>query len=212
MCAACERELPWLGADACPQCALPGTGGVVCGRCQRTPPGFDATRAVFEYRFPVDRLVHALKYRQRLAVSSYFSALFVREALQEFAACGIDVVLPVPLHRQRLRERGFNQALELARPLAHALGLEPATGLVVRSRNVARQADLAWSERQANVAASFGCVSRLDGLHVLVIDDVMTTGATLDALAVALKAAGAARVHNLVVARTPPPGSIVSLA
>lgn len=202
MCAACRHELPWLGAAACPRCALPGASDAVCGRCLHTPPAFDATRALFIYAFPVDRLVQAVKYRQSLTVSAYLATLLARAVPD-----GVDLIVPMPMHPGRLRARGFNQALELARLPALATGAKLAPALVARTRIVAQQAGLDWKARRRNVARSFSCEAELAGRNVLVIDDVMTSGASLGELACTLKAAGAQRVDNLVVARTPAPGS-----
>lgn len=191
-------EVPELG-PACPVCALPIANGVVCGGCLSAPPAFDATLAAFPYAFPVDRMVHALKYRHRLAVVP-----FLADALCHLGpASGVDVVLPMPLHVKRLRERGFNQAVELARPLARLQGLPIELVQVLRVLNVAPQMSLSWRERQSNMRGVFACARRFDHLHVLVVDDVMTTGASLHALAAVLKKQGASKVTNLVVARTP---------
>ena len=202
LCAACAEQLPEKPVAHCPVCALPSVDDVVCGRCQREPPAFDNTIAAYLYVFPVDRMVQALKYRADLSLAAYLGR----------ALCGVlpspeyDLVVPMPLHARRLRERGFNQAVEIARPFArmHALRLDSRS--VRRVLDTPPQADLPWRERKANMRGAFACDARLDDQRVLVIDDVMTTGASLNALALALKAAGAARVDNLVIARTPPPG------
>lgn len=197
-CAECAAELPVLGL-ACPVCALPSPGGIVCGACLSAPPAFDATFAAFPYAFPVDRMVQALKYRHRLSVVPFLTAAL----LELEPGGGGDMVLPMPLHVRRLRERGFNQAVELARPLARKRGLPLELSRVSRVLDVAPQMSLSWRERQSNMRGVFASSGRFDGLHVLVVDDVMTTGATLHALAAVLKKHGASRVTNLVVARTP---------
>jgi ComF family protein len=115
---------------------------------------------------------------------------------------GIDLILPMPLHPRRLRERGFNQAVELARPLARAWGLPLDIALAGRTVDTAPQVSLPWTARRGNMREAFSCHGTLAGRSILVIDDVMTTGATLDALAHVLRKHGAARVCNLVVART----------
>jgi len=187
--------------QVCPACALPSLNGVICGQCQRQAPAYHATYAVLEYVFPVDRLVQALKYQRRLAVSSYFSALLL--PLGEHLA--IDMIVPMPLHVDRLRWRGFNQAVEIARPLSRQWGVPLYLNAASRKLDGPAQVSLPWSERHANVKNAFVCEMDLTDRHVLVVDDVMTTGASLHALARTLKNAGASRVENLVVARTPPP-------
>ncbi|WP_415247991.1 ComF family protein [Thauera sp.] len=167
------------------------------------PPAYDATLALFDYVFPVDVLVLALKYRHQLSVATFLAAEL--SVLGERPAADADFILPMPLHPRRLAERGFNQAVELARPLARGQALPMELACVRKLRDTPPQALLGRDERLLSPAGAFCCDRVLDGLHVLVIDDVMTTGATLDELARCLKAQGAARVTNLVVARTPAP-------
>jgi len=200
VCDPCRAELP-RQSPACPVCALPTADGGCCGRCQSEPPAFDATRACFAYEFPVDRMVQALKYRHRLGVAGFFADALLALGVPAESA----VLLPMPLHVQRLRERGFNQAVEIARPLARAWALPMMLAGVTRTMDAAPQASLPWQERQANVRGAFRCDESFAGRTVIVVDDVMTTGATLGELARTLKRRGAARVENLVVARTPPP-------
>lgn len=178
---------------------MPGTEGAICGRCLKQPPAFDATTALYRYDYPLDRLVHRLKYGADFAVAHAFAAC----ALRAMPRPAVDLVVPVPLHAARLAERGFNQSLEIARPLARAWQCELATRQVGRTRATQDQVGLPWRERKKNLRNAFSCGVRLDGAHVLLVDDVMTTGATLDALAQCLRGAGAAAVSNLVVARTP---------
>ncbi|MDR1661882.1 MAG: ComF family protein [Azoarcus sp.] len=201
VCADCARELPRHAVQVCPRCALPTPGGEMCGRCLRKAPAFDTTVAVFGYVFPLDVLVQALKYRRRLALAGFFARAF--DVLPE-----ADLLMPMPLHPARLRERGFNQAAEIARPLARGAGLPLDLVGVARVRATPPQTSLAHDARFANLRGAFTARRRFDGLRVAVLDDVMTTGASLDALARCLKANGAAAVHSLVVARTPEPGQL----
>ena len=170
---------------------------MVCGACLRKPPGFDATRALFRYEFPVDRLVQSLKYAHRLAAAAFLGGMLARHR----PAGAPDMVLPVPLAPGRLAERGFNQALELARPLARSCGAPLDIRHVRRHRDTTPQASLPWKERAKNIRHAFECDIDLAGMNVLIVDDVMTTGATLDELARTLKAHGANRVENRVLAR-----------
>ncbi|MCK6410790.1 MAG: ComF family protein, partial [Thauera sp.] len=156
--------------------------------------------AALDYGFPVDQLIQALKYGHRLSTSRLFVDLMAAAPVPE-----ADIVLPMPLHPARLRERGFNQAAELARPLAQRWGLPVLLDGVMRDLDTTPQASLPWKERVANIRGAFRVTAPLAGKRVVVVDDVMTTGATLAELARALKAAGALRVENRVVARTPAP-------
>jgi ComF family protein len=197
LCPPCRSGLPYLNGERCPVCALPTPGASVCGACLKQPPHFDATQAVFRYEFPVDSLIQALKYVHRLAAAD-----FLGRALAQIATpLHPDLILPVPLSPARLAERGFNQAVEIARPLARALDVPLEIDHIHRCRDTTPQAGLPWKERAKNIRHAFECGIDLTGKTVLVVDDVMTTGATLDELARTLKAHGAARVENRVLAR-----------
>ncbi len=198
LCAACAAELPAL-AEHCPQCALPSPAGAVCGSCLDRPPHYDRTLALWRYEFPCDRLVQALKYRARLALSGFFARSLASRPLPE-----VDLIVPMPLHPKRLAERGFNQALEIARGLARRLGRPIEPRGVLRVKDTPPQTRLPYEERAKNVRGAFLCKLDLSGASVAVVDDVMTTGATLNELARALKRAGATRVENFVIARTVP--------
>ncbi len=202
LCAACDADLPRLDGPRCPRCALASPAGAVCGRCLARSPAYDATVAALAYEFPADVLVQALKFRAELALAPLLGALL---AARIGGAERVDLVLPVPLAAARLRARGFNQALEIARPVARAAGARLEPRLAERSRDTASQMDLPHAERARNVRGAFRCTRALEGAAVALVDDVMTTGATLDELAATLKRAGAARVVNWVVARTPAP-------
>jgi len=202
LCEPCDAELPRLNGAACPRCALPSPAGEVCGRCLAQPPQFDATFAALEYAFPVDVLVQALKFRGELALAGLLGGLLA-ECVRR--APPVQYVLPVPLANARLRERGYNQSLEIARFVARATRAALAPALCERTSETQAQTALPWSERARNVRGAFRVARALDGAAIAVLDDVMTTGATLDEIAAQLKRAGAARVVNWVVARTFPP-------
>jgi ComF family protein len=205
VCTACSRELPWSGS-ACPLCALPTRGGEICGHCLAEPPPFDATMAAYAYAFPVDRLIHAFKYQGRLALGQWCAGAILA-ARGKHAAARPARLIALPLSAERQRERGYNQAGEIARHVAAQTGIALITAGVRRIRATAAQTALPWAERARNVRGAFACDIDLGGLPIAVIDDVMTTGATLAEFARTLKAAGAARVENWVVARTLPQAS-----
>lgn len=198
LCRACEADLPRLGANLCPRCALASPGGAVCGRCLTQPPAYDATRAALAYAFPADVLVQALKFRSELALAPFLGNLLS----ESVSSKEVDCIVPVPLSMKRLRERGYNQALEIARHVAKATGRPLAPELCERRIDTAVQMELPLEERAKNVRGAFHCPNLVGGKAIAVLDDVMTTGATLDEVASTLKRAGAARVVNWVVART----------
>jgi ComF family protein len=200
LCDACAADLPRLPQPSCPRCALPTAHGEICGRCLAKPPHYDATLAAYRYDFPLDKLVQSFKYGHRLALGAYFGRQLAALAGKVVA----DVIVPLPLHPARLRERGFNQALELAYPLGRARQLPIATTTCRRTRNTPAQAALAWRERSRNIRGAFHCSADFTGQRVLLLDDVMTTGASLDECARTLKLHGAAAVSVLVVARALP--------
>jgi ComF family protein len=193
LCADCDAELPRLAQPLCPRCALASPAGALCGRCLRQPPAYDATLAALAYEFPADALVQALKFRGELALAPLL-AFHMKVDVK-----GVDCVVPVPLSRERLRSRGYNQSAEIAR---HLPGARLELALCERTRESPAQMELPYDERQKNVRGAFRCTRSLLGAKVAVVDDVMTTGATLDELARTLKQAGAMKVTNWVVART----------
>ncbi len=173
----------------------------VCGACLGSPPPVAATRAAFVYGFPVDRLLPRLKFHQGLAAGRLLSQL----AADAFAAADRpQALVPIPLHRARLRARGYDQALELARPLASALELPLRDDLLQRARHTAPQSRLDAGARRRNLRGAFTVRAHAPlPTHVALFDDVMTTGATLHAAAHALRRAGVARVDAWVCARVP---------
>lgn len=202
-CAACDAALPRLAAVRCPVCALPTPGGEVCGRCLKKHPHFDHTAAAFAYRFPADKLVQALKFGEQLDLATPLA-----DSLAENVAIPADCMVPMPLHPARLRKRGHNQSLEIARRLAARLGIPLHPQACIRLRDTPPQSTLKWKERGKNMRRAFQCVEDFGGKHVAIVDDVMTSGASLNELALALRRAGAAQVSAWVVARTLPHDAI----
>lgn len=198
VCADCFAEFPLFPGALCPLCALASPLGEICGACLKKRPGFDATHALYPYEFPIRELIQGLKFEADFCVPRVFEA-GLREAAKR---CEADCVVPVPVHAVRLAERGFNQALLLARPVASSLGVPLLRDAVVKDRLSAAQAGLAREERLRNLHGAFRARRSFAGARVLVVDDVMTSGATLAEMALALRAAGAVRIENLLVART----------
>lgn len=169
----------------------------MCGACLDHPPRFDRVTAVFAYSFPVDALIHAFKYGGNLAVASVLGQLLGHVVAAESA----ELIVPMPLSGERLRSRGFNQAYEIARNVAALTAIPVAAHICRKVVDTQPQAALPWKERAKNVRGAFVCDADLSGRKVAVIDDVMTTGATLNELARNLKRAGAVEVSGWIVAR-----------
>ena len=198
LCAACHAALPWQG-PACLRCALPLPRTEVCGACLQRPPPLSEAHAAFDYAFPLDRLLPRLKFHRDLVAGRVLA-----QAMAERCAPlpRPDAVLPVPLHHARLRSRGFDQALELAQPLARALQLPLLDRALHRSKTTNAQSLLDAGARQRNLRGAFEISgARAMPAHVVLVDDVMTTGATLHAAARTLLAAGVQRVDAWVCAR-----------
>lgn len=197
LCAPCLDDLPWLPEARCPVCALPAAGGEICGHCLREAPAYTRTLALFGYAFPIDRLIQRLKYREHLALAPLLGELLAGHLQDEPP----DIWLPMPLHATRLKERGFNQAVEIARELSARTGVPMRADWAERVRDTPPQAGLKREARKKNLRGAFECSSKVAGLRIGIVDDVMTTGSTLEELAKTLKAAGACEVSCAVVAR-----------
>jgi ComF family protein len=200
VCTGCYESLPWLTTVRCPQCAMPTPDGNICGACLSHPPRYDAVSAAFAYAWPVAPLIHNYKYGANLALAQ----LLAHALAEHLDTNGIDLIIPMPLADERLRSRGFNQALEIARTVSRLTGIALSTSACRRVRDSVPQATLPWSERAKNIRRAFVCDADLSGMRVAVIDDVMTTGATLNELARNLRKAGAVEIRGWTVARTLP--------
>lgn len=200
LCTACAADLPRLNLPACPICAHPSPQGEICGQCLKHLPAFDATRAAFIYDFPLDALVKTLKYGGNLAVAEFLAG----EMMDAAPSSHPDLLVPMPLHPQRLKERGFNQSLEIARRLSQTWGIPLVTAGITRTRHNEPQASLPLAKRAANVRGIFTVSGDFKDKSILLVDDIMTSGASLNELAKMLKKAGANRVECLVAARTLP--------
>lgn len=204
LCAACIRCLPRQPV-ACPRCALPLPVAAVCGGCLRQPPRQQLAWSAFSYAAPLDQMLARLKYGGELAVARSLGQQLAREPCP-LVPGAFDLMIPAPLHPRRLRQRGFNQALELCRPLARQLRVALEPDGLRRERDTAPQAGLAAAGRQRNLRHAFVAPQPLSGASVLLFDDVITTGATMQAMARTAIAAGARRITVACLARTPTPG------
>lgn len=203
VCQPCRDDLPWL-ISACPGCALPLAGAAeLCGRCLSHAPAFDRCIAAFRYASPIDRLIVQFKNQRRLSAGKLLSVMLV-DRLQECSEPWPEIISPVPLHWRRQLLRGFNQATFVAGHLATQLDI-PVLSLARRSQATAKQQQLDRKQRLRNLRKAFTTTQRVDGRHVAIVDDVVTTGATAQALSLVLKRAGAARVDLWAIARTPAP-------
>ena len=202
LCAGCEEDLPRLSAERCPVCAAPVPGSYICGRCLQRPPRFDHVAAALSYTYPVDTLVRGLKYAGSLACARPL-AWALGQALDHEPYP--DLIMPMPISSNRLKGRGFNQSAEIAAKIVGEFGLT-LSRLAVQRRDGPPQVLLPWKERARNVRGAFSCRHDLAGKRVAVVDDVLTSGATLDAFAGELKRAGASEVIGWIVARTLPRG------
>ena len=209
LCHACETDLPWL-TQACSHCALPLPGpGLTCLRCTLAPTAFDNVVAPWQYAFPLDTLISRFKHQRqwplgRMMVDS------LAQALSHRYGDGLprpDLLLPIPLAKRRLRQRGFNQAAMLARWLSRQLRVPCEQGWLLRARETAAQQGLDAQARRRNLRGAFALTPQATpaGLHLALVDDVLTTGATAQAVATLLRQAGASRVDIYCLARTPQP-------
>lgn len=202
ICYDCYTELPWL-RRACLQCAitLPEDSplDIPCGECQQRPPAFDQTSAVFKHEQAIRYLITHLKFNAQFKHARLLG-LLLAEALAQ-APARPEAIIPMPLHPKRFQERGFNQSIEIAHTVAKQLQLPLYLNYCVRHRNTPHQTNLTRTERLKNMHNSFSVRKPIPAQHVAILDDVMTTGSTLNELAVVLKNAGVQRVEAWVCAR-----------
>lgn len=204
LCHDCAVTLPW-NLTCCARCALPlGVAATACGACATEPPPWTRAVAPLTYEFPVDSLLRQLKFSRRLAHAHVLGQL-----LAEWIACHDisrpDLLIPVPLHWRRLLRRQFNQAEEIALPVARQLSIAMNAGIVRRHRHTPQQSGLTASQRRHNLRNAFVVNGDISQAHVALIDDVMTTGSTMTGVTEVLLRAGATRVDVWTVARVATP-------
>ena len=198
-CSTCGNALPYHGPD---------NENLLCGNCIKKLPSFDETIVVTDYEPPMDQLVHLLKFNANLAMAPIMGKLIVKAMERKSLESRPDYLVAVPLGKQRLIERGFIQSLEIARTLSRSIKVDLAFDLIERNRETEKQSTVSFRERKKNVHNAFRIVDAnrylIQDSHIGIIDDVMTTGDTLEEIAAVLKKAGARRITNFVFARTPP--------
>ncbi|MCE0492158.1 double zinc ribbon domain-containing protein [Pantoea sp. Mb-10] len=203
ICSRCLRHIPPL-PSLCPRCGLPASGNAPCGRCLRQPPRWHSLTCVSDYRPPLSDWVLQLKFTRATALRVMLARLLLLKLLtmrREGHLPSLDLVLSVPLHRHRAWQRGYNQAALLAQPVAHWLGCEYHDGLR-RIRHGAVQHSLSARDRKSNLCGAFRLETAVQGRHILLIDDVVTTGSTVAEICRILLAQGASSVHIGCLCRT----------
>ncbi len=207
ICDVCKDDLPIRLESGCKCCGQIGAEksfeGQACGDCLANNPHFDATKSAFLYAFPLDKLIQSFKFNANLSLVGLFADQFVialKSANNELSAMP-DIIIPMPLAKRRLAARGFNQSALLARDIGKQLGVKVASRGLVRVRDTPPQAGLDRKARLANMKGAFDCGQALDGLKIAIVDDVMTTGATMSDAARALKKQGVSHVEAWVIAR-----------
>ncbi len=199
VCAPCATALPHLTKEVCPRCQLPAANGEVCGRCLKKPPQWQHLRALWRYEFPADVAILAAKYRHNFAIMRWAAT-----QLDSWPFGGQATLIPVPLAEKRLQWRGYNQAQQIAHEFGGRFALRVDPDAMIRTRETEIQQGLDWAGRRRNVRAAFAATRSLAGESVVLVDDVLTTGSTLNELARAVLDAGAVRVDALVLARVQP--------
>lgn len=204
LCGDCFAQIDFLGTPFCVRCGRPVSGGkgLLCSRCRMFPFHFDSARAVTLYTTPIRECLQAFKYRGAFSFLPFFVELLAQYMEKNPFLREVDGLLPVPLHPRRLRERGFNQSWLLARELSVRFAIPLLDQVVIRWKYTSPQVGLSVKERRKNVQGAFRIVRplRSQGVRLLIIDDVLTSRSTVDALSVMLKNAGCARVFVLAVA------------
>jgi ComF family protein len=198
LCDACIRDLPLLG-PACPRCAMPTTASQLCGQCLNKPPQQDFSFSLFSYQDPIKQLVADFKYHDKLYLAQLFADLMAKQLNHQ---CLPQLLIPIPLHSIRLRQRGYNQSLELAKALSKHLIIPVSNQFITKTKNTAPQASLPFKQRKNNIQHAFSLANKNIPSHIALIDDVLTTGHTVNAAAKTLRQRGVKTIEVWTIART----------
>ena len=203
LCDPCVNDLPRI-ENPCLRCArMLSDSGLVCGYCLTKTPPFDCTHALFSYRPPITKLIMQLKFNHALANARVLGELMAEKIQHDWYAQKPlpDIIIPVPLHNKRLRERGFNQAVEIARPIAKKLQIPLEIKHCFRMKHTEAQATLLANDRLKNIRGAFFTHMDFSNKTIAVVDDVITTGQTMAEFCKTLKKAGAKRIDVWCCAR-----------
>jgi ComF family protein len=198
ICTDCIDDFPKLG-NCCPRCATPLSLTTTCGNCLTHPPEQNISMSLFAYKNPIDRLIADFKYHDKLYLTEVFADLMVEQLKNKPLP---KLLIPIPLHRRRLRQRGYNQALELAKILSRKLNIPISKNSLIRSRDTAPQASLPYDQRKRNMRRAFKLNDDVLSNHIALIDDVLTTGHTVNAAAKLFRQEGVTTIELWTIART----------
>lgn len=201
LCTSCIRDLPWQEI-VCPLCAQPMTENILCADCLQQDIFYDQIIAPLRYEYTIRYLISQFKFHERLVCANLLSDLFIQHINNRTHFIKPDLLIPVPLHTSRLRERGFNQALEMSKRFARILNIPLQRSLLYKKQASAAQSSLDFKSRKKNIKNRFELKHAVTGKHIAIVDDVVTTGSTANEIAKLLKQNGATRVSVWAIART----------
>jgi len=191
-------DLPRLG-PACPRCAQPVAQAKLCGQCQHSPPQQDISLSLFRYQQPITQLIADFKYHQRLNLCTFFADQISQQLIDKKLP---DLLIPIPLHPNRLAQRGYNQSLILAKVLSKKLSIPISNEHLIRVIDTQSQSSLAYKQRKNNIEHAFKLINNNLPAHIALIDDVLTTGHTANTASLLLRKSGVETIELWTIART----------